>query len=87
MPLQVSDTADGEKEAVVKCARIDTCTREVLRHPEFADKVKLLKVRDHFIFSVESTGALAPLSILREAVKLLKSKCLTVREELEILAS
>ena len=33
-------------EAVVKCAKLDTGSREVLRHPELADKVKLLKVRD-----------------------------------------
>lgn len=34
---------------VVANARRDTVSREVLRHPEFEDKVKLGRVRDHFI--------------------------------------
>ena len=42
---------DGKpvKEAFVKDSRMDTVTRECLRHPEFRDKVVLSRVRDHFI--------------------------------------
>lgn len=40
---------DGEREARVVNPRLDTVSREVLRHPELASKVRLGRVRDHFI--------------------------------------
>jgi DNA-directed RNA polymerase I and III subunit RPAC1 len=44
------DEATGKKtKVVVKNPRLDTVSREVLRYPEFRDKVKLGRVRDHFI--------------------------------------
>ena len=76
-----------EGEAVVKNARLDSGSREVLRHVELADKVKLLKLRNHFIFNIESTGALDPLVLMREAVKILKSKCTVYRKELDVLTT
>jgi len=33
----------------VKNPRRDTVSREVLRHPEFEDLVKLGRIRDHFL--------------------------------------
>lgn len=39
----------GEDKAVVKDARRDTVSREVLRHDRFKGKVELGRVRDHFI--------------------------------------
>lgn len=61
-------------EAYVMDARKDTVLREVLRHAEFADKVKLGRVRDHFIFNVESTGAMLPEEIFFKSVRILKNK-------------
>ena len=40
---------EGKKEVVVKNPRRDTVSREVLRHPEFENLVKLGRVRDHFL--------------------------------------
>jgi len=40
---------NGVKKAVVVNPRKDTVSREVLRHAEFENKVKLTRVRDHFI--------------------------------------
>lgn len=40
---------NGVKTAKVVNARKDTVSREVLRHKEFEDKVRLTRVRDHFI--------------------------------------
>ena len=45
-----------------------------MRHDEFKDKVKLGRVRDHFIFSVESLGQFGSDTLFLESVKLLKSK-------------
>ena len=39
----------GVPEARVASARMDTCSREVLRHDDLKDRVKLSRVRDHFI--------------------------------------
>lgn len=61
-------------EAVVKDSRKDTVSREVLRHEEFNGKVKLGRKRDHFIFNVESTGAMSPEEIFFKSVRVLKNK-------------
>ena len=60
--------------AFVKDARKDTVSREVLRHEEFNGKVKLGLIRDHFIFNVESTGAMPPEEIFFKSVRVLKNK-------------
>ncbi len=39
----------GGKRAVVRNPRRDTCSREVLRHDDLKDLVRLNRVRDHFI--------------------------------------
>ncbi|KAK6458057.1 RNA polymerase III (C) subunit [Scheffersomyces xylosifermentans] len=61
-------------EAYVKDSRKDTVSREVLRHEEFDGKVKLGRKRDHFIFNVESTGAMSPEEIFFKSVRVLKNK-------------
>ena len=39
----------GKKRATVVNARLDSCSREVFRHDDLKDCVKLSRVRDHFI--------------------------------------
>ena len=39
----------GEKKARVAHPRKDTCSREVLRHDDLRDLVKLTRVKSHFI--------------------------------------
>lgn len=63
-----------QDEAYVKDARRDTVSREVLRHDEFNGKVKLGRKRDHFIFNVESTGAMPPEEIFFKSVRILRNK-------------
>ncbi|KAI5951421.1 RPC40 [Candida jiufengensis] len=65
---------NNQGEAFVKDARKDTVSREVLRHSEFQNKVKLGRKRDHFIFNVESTGAMSPEEIFFKSVRILKTK-------------
>lgn len=71
-PLGVIGVTNGE--AHVLDARRDTVSREVLRHPEFEGKVKLGRRRDHFIFNVESTGAMSPEEIFFKLVRVLRNK-------------
>ncbi len=65
----------GELKAVVKDPMRDTISRECLRHEEFQDKVKLGRRRDHFIFSIESSGQWDSDELFLEAIKTLKTKC------------
>uniref|UniRef100_A0A3B4Y615 DNA-directed RNA polymerases I and III subunit RPAC1 n=1 Tax=Seriola lalandi dorsalis TaxID=1841481 RepID=A0A3B4Y615_SERLL len=73
----------GEKVAKVVNSRLDTCSREVLRHDDLKNVVKLGRVRDHFIFTVESTGILAPDVLVTEAIKVLMAKCQRFLSELD----
>lgn len=72
----------GKKKAVVKDAFRDTVSRECLRHEEFQGKVKLGRVRDHFIFSVESTGQFNSDYLFLESVKILRAKCTRLKRSL-----
>lgn len=65
----------GEMKAVVRDPFKDTVSRECLRHEEFQGKVKLGRIRDHFIFNVESTGQFESDYLFLESVKVLKLKC------------
>lgn len=74
---------EGEVKAVVDNPMNDTVSRECLRHPEFKDKVKLGRVRDHFIFRVESTGQWDSDQLFLESVKLLRVKCARIKRGLQ----
>ncbi|XP_077296730.1 RNA polymerase I and III subunit C isoform X2 [Arctopsyche grandis] len=71
-------TINRDGEAVIKSARYDTCSRNIYRHDELKDTVVMSRVRDHFIFDVESVGAMPPEAIFIEAIRVLKNKCRTL---------
>ncbi len=72
---------EGELKAVVKDPMRDTVSRECLRHDEFKDKVKLGRRRDHFIYSVESTGQWDSDAIFLESVAHLKEKARRLEQQ------
>ncbi|XP_055859173.1 DNA-directed RNA polymerases I and III subunit RPAC1 [Episyrphus balteatus] len=74
---------DDNDVAFVKDARYDTCSRNVYRYPQLAEAVTMSRIRDHYIFNVESVGALKPEVIFIEAVKELKKKCRKFIDEIE----
>ncbi|KAG6016476.1 hypothetical protein E4U54_001400 [Claviceps lovelessii] len=71
----------GEKKAVVRDPMKDTVSRECLRHAEFEGKVKLGRIRDHFIFSIESTGQWDSDELFLESVKHMKLKCRKLEQQ------
>lgn len=73
----------GELKAVVQDAMRDTVSRECLRHEEFNGKVKLGRRRDHFIFSIESTGQWDSDELFIESVRHLKLKCKKMEQQVE----
>ncbi|XP_068088664.1 DNA-directed RNA polymerases I and III subunit RPAC1 [Hyperolius riggenbachi] len=78
------DEVNGKKVACVENSRMDTCSREIFRHEELKNLVRMARVRDHFIFSIESTGILPPDILLKEAIKVLMEKCRRFLDELEL---
>ena len=81
--IEVFQNKQGRKEARVVDARKDTCSREVLRHSHLKDLVKLGKIRDHFIFSVESVAGIGPADLVVESIKILMGKCRTFLKALD----
>lgn len=81
-PAKVFDIEDDA--AVVARPRECTMCRECIREPHWEEKVELTRKRDHFIFSVESTGAMPAPTLVTEALSVLTSKCDTVLAALDL---
>lgn len=65
--------------------RGETMSREVLRHPDLAEYVKLARVRDHFIFNIESEGPYKPQRLPLEAVRVMREKISVLKRAAEAL--
>lgn len=52
-----------------------TMSRNFMRDPILKESVKITRVPNHFIFSIESVGMMKPGVILAEALRVLQSKC------------
>lgn len=79
--FDIEDLANGGKRAVVARPRACTLCRECVMGPN-EKQVELRRVRDHFIFTIESTGSMPPEVLFTEAVKILEEKCARVISEL-----
>lgn len=91
-PMNVFDIEDmggnhAMKRAIAARPRDCTMCRECIRQPGWQDKVRLSRNFNHFIFSVESTGALSPIELVNEAIQVLIEKCDLVMEGLDALES
>ncbi|CAK7205913.1 DNA-directed RNA polymerase core subunit rpc40 [Sporothrix eucalyptigena] len=73
----------GETRATVVDPMRDTVSRECLRHPEFQGKVKLGRRKDHFIYSVESSGQWDSDELFLESVRMLKIKCQKLEKQVK----
>ncbi|GAA0169653.1 DNA-directed RNA polymerase [Lithospermum erythrorhizon] len=83
-PQKVFDIEDigNKKRAIVARPRECTLCRECIRGYGWDKKVAIRRVKDHFLFTIESTGALPPEVLFTEAVKILEDKCERVITEL-----
>ncbi|GAB4845909.1 hypothetical protein Ancab_024914 [Ancistrocladus abbreviatus] len=79
--FDIEDVADSRKATVAQ-PRACTLCKECIREEGWDQKVALRRKRDHFIFTIESTGALPPEVLFTEAVKILEDKCERVITEL-----
>ncbi|EPQ55395.1 hypothetical protein GLOTRDRAFT_138953 [Gloeophyllum trabeum ATCC 11539] len=67
--------------------RKETMSREVLRHPEFEGCVELKRVRDYFLFNIESEGPYAPERLFPESIRVMREKIATIRKAAQALLS
>ncbi|KXN82871.1 DNA-directed RNA polymerases I and III subunit RPAC1 [Leucoagaricus sp. SymC.cos] len=65
--------------------RKDSVSREVLRHPEFVDSVELGRVRDFFLFNIESESAYPPERLFPESIRVMREKISVIRNAAEAL--
>jgi len=84
-PMGVFDIEDIETVPRAKVSKPRNCTmcRECIREEKWQSKIKLSRIKDHYIFSVESVGILPPDVLFKEAVNILIKKCAGVQEALD----
>lgn len=85
--MELVENDNGSKTVRVVNSRKDTCSRNVYRYDDLKDSVKMSRVKDHLIFSIESTGALTPDILMVEAIKVLMGKCQLYVDELDAATS
>lgn len=64
---------NGRKVAVVVDPRTSRAC-PLIHDPEWKDRIQINRVKNHFIFTVESTGALSPPDLVRLAFEVLQQK-------------
>jgi len=86
-PMKVFDIEDldGVKRAIVANPRNCSMCRECIRSNEWNKKIKLTRVKNHFIFLIESVGMLSPPILFKEAIGVLKNKIEIIRNEINSL--
>lgn len=77
-----SHPGEPSVRAVVARPRDCTTCRECIRG-DWSKKVNLKRIKDHFIFSVETSGVLRPEDIFKESLKIFTAKCRSVLVELQ----
>lgn len=84
-PSVFDDRAAAESGAPPLLTRPGACTMpsECVRVGGWEERVVLARVKDHFIFSVETTGALPPETLFSESVKLLMKKAINIAQLLK----
>ncbi|KAK9673755.1 hypothetical protein RND81_12G187000 [Saponaria officinalis] len=79
--FDIEDTPAGRK-ATAPRPRACTLCRQCIQEEGWDEYVALRRKKDHFIFTIESTGALPPDVLFTEAVKILEEKCVRIITEL-----
>ena len=57
-----------------------TMSRNYMRNPHLAKAIRMVRIPDRFIFSIESVGMMSPAVLLGQALNVLQNKCLRVQE-------
>ncbi|TBU07496.1 subunit RPAC1 of DNA-directed RNA polymerases I and III [Hamiltosporidium magnivora] len=76
------EEVDGRLKAFVQNPRLESMSREVLRHKEFDNRIYLGRVFQHYIFTIESIY-IDPLSLLKKALLIFYQKCQHLKGEID----
>jgi DNA-directed RNA polymerase I and III subunit RPAC1 len=76
--LEETDEAGHRVKAVVVNPYACTMSRNFMRNPVLKESIKMSRIPNHFIFSVESVGMMEPAIIVAEALKVLKNKAINL---------
>jgi DNA-directed RNA polymerase alpha subunit len=72
----VTSTVTGKRvEAKVSNPYACTMSRNYMKNPTLAKAIKMTRIPNHFIFSVESVGMHQPAVLVAEAIRTLQAKC------------
>lgn len=80
----------SEKGRVAKVKNPRACSKSLERvrvlsgEAKWKDYVQLRKLKHHFIFTIESTGAIKPKDLLLSALEILGEKAVKVVDKLEV---
>lgn len=74
------DPAGSRVKAKVCNTYACTMSRNYMRNPELAKAIRMVRIPDRFIFSIESVGMHSPAVLLAEALKVLQAKCRRVQD-------
>jgi DNA-directed RNA polymerases I and III subunit RPAC1 len=77
-----SNTAPPGTQVQARLCNPYACTmsRNYMRDPVLKESIRMSRIADHFIFSVESVGAYPPGVLVAEALRVLQRKCLRVMD-------
>jgi len=81
-PTASSTSAEKSKSrrAIVKNERACTMCRECISNSRFTSSIALMRRKDHFIFTVESSGAMPAVDIFRQACQKFSERCVDVQK-------
>lgn len=57
-----------------------TMSRNFMRDPKLAESIRMSRIPNHFIFSVESVGMTSPAVLVAEALRVLQQKCVRLSD-------
>ena len=77
------DPAETRQKAVVVNPYACTMSRNFMRNPTLAQSIRMSRIPDHFIFSVESVGTYSPAVLVAEALRILQRKCVKLMCNIE----
>ena len=80
--FDIEEAPGGPRMAVTR-PRKCTMGRKSVRPPGWDEEVRLSRVKDHFIFTIESTGALPPDVLFQEAIKVFVCKAADIASQLK----
>lgn len=83
VPTDANDPPGKTQKAKLVNPYACTMSRNFMRNPQLEKSIKMSRITDHFIFSIESVGTYKPAILLAEALRTLQRKCHKLADHIE----